>query len=343
MISVVVPIYNVEKYLERCIQSIVTQTYRNLEIILVDDGSSDRCPLICDEWAERDDRVKVIHKENAGLGFARNTGIENAHGEYICFFDSDDYVENNVIEQCYIAAKRENADMVCFGNDNVAANGEVLRKRIPTPPQSLFVGNEIRERLIPRLIAYDASTGENWNLSMSACFELISMNVIEKAKWRFVSEREIISEDFYSIFELYQHINRVFFLPKVFYHYTVNLRSLSRSYRSDRYRRIKHFAISMRDLSEKMKCNVEEEIATMYLGLLMGALRQIVASDETFGKKMCLLREILNDDYLQKSLNSNDFSGDNLPKRLLYWTMRRKWAGLCYFLAAARNFRGQTQ
>ena len=99
LVSVIVPIYNVELYLERCIKSIINQTYRNLEIILVDDGSPDRCPQICDEWCAKDERVKVIHKDNAGLGMARNTGIEHATGEYVYFVDSDDYIDNDTIEQ----------------------------------------------------------------------------------------------------------------------------------------------------------------------------------------------------------------------------------------------------
>ena len=95
LVTIVVPIYNVEKYLTRCVDSIINQTYQNLEIILVDDGSPDNCPRICDEYAKKDHRIKVIHKINAGLGMARNTGIENATGKYICFFDSDDYIYFN--------------------------------------------------------------------------------------------------------------------------------------------------------------------------------------------------------------------------------------------------------
>ena len=92
VVSVVLPIYNVEKYLSRCLESVVNQSYRKLEIILVDDESPDKCPEICDKWAAKDNRIKVVHKKNAGLGHARNTGIENATGEYICFVDSDDYI-----------------------------------------------------------------------------------------------------------------------------------------------------------------------------------------------------------------------------------------------------------
>lgn len=101
LISVIVPVYNVEKYLDKCIQSIADQTYRNLEIILVDDGSPDRCGAICDEWAARDSRIKVIHKRNAGSGAARNSGLDIARGELIGMVDSDDYIAPQMYEHLY--------------------------------------------------------------------------------------------------------------------------------------------------------------------------------------------------------------------------------------------------
>ena len=101
LISVIVPIYRVEEYLERCVKSILSQTYENLEVILVDDGSPDQCPAICDACAEKDARVKVIHQENKGLSGARNAGIDAASGEYLAFVDSDDYVSPHFIEELY--------------------------------------------------------------------------------------------------------------------------------------------------------------------------------------------------------------------------------------------------
>ena len=114
LVTVIVPIYNVEQYLNRCIQSIVDQTYQNLEILLIDDGSPDNCPAMCDEWANRDSRICVIHKDNQGLGMARNTGLEHASGEYVCYFDSDDYVAVDTIEQAYNALVQNNADLAIF-------------------------------------------------------------------------------------------------------------------------------------------------------------------------------------------------------------------------------------
>lgn len=114
LISVVVPVYNVEKYLKRCIESILNQTYKNLEIILVDDGSKDKSGQICDEYSKKDERIKVIHKENGGLSDARNVGVENGLGKYICFIDSDDYIDVKFLENLYLIIKKYNADIsVC--------------------------------------------------------------------------------------------------------------------------------------------------------------------------------------------------------------------------------------
>lgn len=111
LISVIVPVYNVEKYLDRCVKSIVNQTYKNLEIILVDDGSPDRCPAMCDAWAERDSRIKVIHKENGGLSDARNAGMEIASGTYIAFVDSDDWVAADYIGAMHRAIQDTGAEI----------------------------------------------------------------------------------------------------------------------------------------------------------------------------------------------------------------------------------------
>ena len=113
-ISVIIPVYNVEQYLNRCVESVVNQTYKNLEIILVDDGSPDNCPKMCDEWAKKDSRIKVIHKENGGLSSARNAGLDVATGDYISFLDSDDYFDYNALETAYNYMISEKADVVGF-------------------------------------------------------------------------------------------------------------------------------------------------------------------------------------------------------------------------------------
>lgn len=111
LISIIVPVYNVEQYLEKCVSSIINQTYKNLEIILVDDGATDNSGKICDELAKLDNRIKVYHKENGGLSDARNYGVEKATGEYIGFVDSDDYIDPEMYEKLYEAIKKEDVDV----------------------------------------------------------------------------------------------------------------------------------------------------------------------------------------------------------------------------------------
>lgn len=111
LISIIVPVYNVQEYLERCINSIWQQTYQNLEIILVDDGSTDRSGQMCDEFAQKDPRIKVVHKENGGLSDARNAGLQVATGDYIGYVDSDDWIEPEMYATMYQACKREQADL----------------------------------------------------------------------------------------------------------------------------------------------------------------------------------------------------------------------------------------
>lgn len=115
LISVIIPVYKVEKFLDKCIKSVVEQLYTNLEIILVDDGSPDKCPIMCDMWAERDKRIKVIHKSNGGLSDARNAGIQIAEGDYISFVDSDDWIAPNMYQIMIDTIQKENADICACG------------------------------------------------------------------------------------------------------------------------------------------------------------------------------------------------------------------------------------
>lgn len=140
LISVVVPIYNVESFLPTCIDSIINQTYKNLEIILCDDGATDSCAEICDEYAAKDNRIRVIHKKNGGLSDARNAGIDIARGRYITFIDSDDYIEIDMIEYLYKIMLKHNADMVSCQRQTVDEVGNIIKKR-KNYQDSIYQGN----------------------------------------------------------------------------------------------------------------------------------------------------------------------------------------------------------
>ena len=128
MISVVVPVYKVEIYLDKCIQSVLNQTFRDFELILVDDGSPDRCGEICDQWAEKDHRIRVIHKSNGGLSDARNAGISQAKGEWLSFVDSDDWIAEDMLETLYRLAIDHDAEISCSNFSRVVDDGKMERQ-----------------------------------------------------------------------------------------------------------------------------------------------------------------------------------------------------------------------
>lgn len=141
LVSVIVPVYKVEKYIYQCVDSIISQTYSNLEIILIDDGSPDRCPAICDEYVKKDNRIKVVHKQNGGLSSARNAGIDFASGDFITFVDSDDYLADNYVEKMYLALINNNVDM-CFCKKNLVYEKDKDKIEIIASKEKCLKNNE---------------------------------------------------------------------------------------------------------------------------------------------------------------------------------------------------------
>jgi len=140
-ISIVVPVYKVENEIDRCVSSLLKQTFSDIEIILVDDGSPDKCPQICDEYASQDARVKVIHKENGGLSDARNAGLREAIGEYVLFVDSDDYIDERTCEKFY-ANIATNVDVIVGDGYRIESKGKFLMNHVDIPSQSAISGSD---------------------------------------------------------------------------------------------------------------------------------------------------------------------------------------------------------
>ena len=142
LISVIVPVYNVEKYLKKCVDSITSQTYKNLEILLVDDGSTDSSGQICNEFEKNDARIKVIHKKNGGLSDARNAGLDRAKGQYYAFIDSDDYIQDNTIEIMLNAVKKNKSEIAICNMIRFLEEGETLQFYCPTDHEVLYQGKQ---------------------------------------------------------------------------------------------------------------------------------------------------------------------------------------------------------
>ena len=341
LVSVVVPVYNVEKYLKECVASITQQTYSNLEIILVNDGSLDSCPKICEAWKKKDSRVKVIHKGNAGLGMARNTGIDNATGQYICFFDSDDYIEVDTIEKCYQEITKESADIALFGYSRVDDSGNIVRKAIPYTDERVYSGEVIQSKFLPELISGDPQTGTKKHLWMSACMAMYSMELVGRASWRFVSEREIIAEDAYSLLLLYKHVRKVVVIPQTLYIYRKNEQSLTSTYRKDRYQKVKYFYERSCEASRQCGYSKEviERLMRVYLSFTIAAMKQVVNVDMSMHEKRMGLKEIIQDTKLQEVVKEVDVRNQPIVRKVLFVAIRFKLDWLCYLFFKMNDIR----
>lgn len=339
LVSVVLPIYNVEKYLDRCLNSVVNQTYQNLEIILVDDQSPDNCPQLCEQWAQKDSRIKVVHKENAGLGMARNTGIENATGEYICFFDSDDYIEPDTVEKCYTMATQTQADVVSYGFYNVDSKGSVVSAHIPCCEKTIFSGNEILEEFLPDLLAADPQTGKAAELWLSACGALYSLELIRKTGWRFVSEREIISEDVYSLMEFYSHVKKAAVIKEAFYYYCENGSSLTHTYRPDRYGKLCHFYRVCMELCDKLGYSqrIRRRLDRVTLSYVIAALKQEASAPRPLKDRAAAVRQMVKDSVMQQAVKHGKSQLDNKGRKILYFAVEHGLSGLCLLLSMLKK------
>lgn len=207
LISIVIPVYNVEKYLDECIQSVVTQTYKNLEIILIDDGSTDYSSKLCDLWGERDSRIRVFHKSNGGMSDARNYGLQHMKGNFFAFIDSDDYIASNMIELLYNCIQKNRADLAIASFQRVNENGSVINKSFGEciMEEKVVDGAEILEQ--------------------SSSLNLTCFSVVWNRLYRTNTFRNLyfpvgkIQEDEFIFTDVYSYAKKVSVIPNILYFY----------------------------------------------------------------------------------------------------------------------------
>ena len=227
LISVIIPIYKVEEYLDECVASVIFQTHKNLEIILVDDGSPDRCPRMCDAWAEKDNRIRVIHKTNGGLSDARNAGLAVASGEYIAFVDSDDYIRTDMLEKLLAALLRTDSDIAACGIENVgAAQGSWGCQDFVGTPEQVYA-KLYNETAYP----------------VAACNKLYRRRCWESV--RFPAGK--LCEDAFTTYQLIHLAKRIVMIPEALYCYRIRPESIMTS----------SFSPKRMDEEEAWRCNYQ--------------------------------------------------------------------------------------
>ena len=210
-VSVIVPVYNVEKYFKECIDSIIQQTYANLEILIIDDGSQDNCGEIADEYAKADDRIKVFHKENGGLALARNFGLKHATGDYYCFIDSDDYYEPTFVETMTCALNEHNADMVFCNYYSCYTDSQVPSKKLQEIPNGkTFSSDEFMYRLY----------------AVSGMFCFVWNKLYKKEIFSDLEFQDMLCEDSQIMLYAVDRCEKIVYISDILYHYRRRKRSI---------------------------------------------------------------------------------------------------------------------
>ena len=331
-VSIIVPVYKVEKYLARCVESLLGQTLSDIEIILVDDGSPDNCPALCDEWASKDDKIKVIHKENAGLGYARNSGLDVAVGEYVGFVDSDDYIEIDMYEKLYAAAVKYNAEFALTGFKCIG--GIMVKKEDSVSiinnfeKETVFNGKEGIDELLLNIAGARPEDAEDSKYGFSSVKNLYKNSVIKENKIRFESERQVMSEDIFFVLDFLKHTNNAVGIEGAHYCYCRNEDSLSKSYRSDRFEKSR---ILVRKINEYLAERMPVDVYGIYTDRLLQAyaradlMQEIQFKDKngiTNNELNNRLREICNCPELKALLKRYPWHKLPFTQRVFAFTMR---------------------
>lgn len=329
IVTIIIPVYNTGAYLKRCVDSVLSQTYQGLEVILVDDGSTDNSGEICDAYQLRDSRVVVVHKSNKGLGEARNTGLERATGKYICFVDSDDYIDRRLIEDCLSVANRWDLDVISYGFVRELSSG----KKTEMPPvckKNNYFGKEVQNEFLPELMVTKYGLYVS-NLQMSLCASFIKLEIIRCSGWKSASERELISEDVYSLLELYSYVKSVGVINKAYYHYVENPKSLTNSFRSDRFLQNKKWYDACIKLCERLHYNeiIKVLLSDQFFSNAIGTMKTIVASEMSIKRKVKEVRLIGEDKCMRKVLCDKEKYSDTMSRKVLAGAIRWRMYTLC--------------
>ena len=275
--------------------SLLNQTLKEIEIILVDDGSPDNCPKMCDDYERQDGRVKVIHKENEGLGYARNAGLEVATGDYVAFCDSDDFVEKEMYEVLYDEAVQSGADVVFSNFYTETRKGTWIVNR-EVNERRQWAGKEV-EAFMLDMVASAPYEKQERKYQMSVWHSIYRRSIITEGSLRFYSEREVLSEDFPFQMDFLMRSQKVVFLPQAFYHYCLNEHSVTHTFSQDKFERIQTLYDIMAN-QLKLVAGSQERLDRFYIGYMRARTVEFLGSDARQKKRT--LRQIIEKSMLSE-------------------------------------------
>lgn len=341
-VSIVMPVYNVEIYLMKAVGSILCQTLREIELILVDDGSPDNCGRLADMYAKMDERISVIHQENAGLGLARNAGLEAARGEYVGFVDPDDWVDARMYEAMYQTARIYDGDIVMCSCVREKADE---RSEVITLPlkEGIYGKDAIRCMVLLPMIARDFDNDPWKSVINSVWKNIYRRELLLQNRILFLSERLIYAEDLLFNLKAFAHAERLCVINQPYYHYRYNVSSLSNVYRADfnrmnllLYREIEQFTEKY-GLGGDCEDLLHKRMIEMTFAMVINVLKP--RNPAGTGKKIRQIREVLKLPQVSQAVGRLESQGLPFARKLMHFCLKKKLSCLIYLIFKYRIMR----
>ncbi len=340
LLSVIIPVYNVEKYLESCVQSVINQTWKNLEIILVDDGSTDNSPTLCDRLASSDCRIKVIHKKNEGLGYTRNCALQYANGDYISFLDSDDTLDLHTYETCIHKMKEVNADACYFGRKTFDSEGNYT-VNTNIPDKLLYRGDEIAKEYSKHYIGWLQNEQKYPYIRESACCALYRGNIIREHNLIFPSERECLSEDAFFNMDICRLASTILIIPENFYNYRYNPNSLTTKYDQKKFEKTVGYYTKLKEYILKFPevQDAKERVDYKFFSLTRAAIIKVAENSRIseWRSVLATIRMIISRMEVLEAASSIDLGKVDRNTRIFAGWVKNKQAFLIYIFYKVRS------
>lgn len=328
LISVIVPVYNVQKYLPKCYYYLMKQSYANLEIILVDDGTMDMSGKLCDQYMQQDKRVKVIHKSNGGLASARNAGLEVATGTYVSFIDADDWIAEDTFEQLREVIEETRAEIIGFGYEKVE-NGKVKFERKPYWPQGLYSDIKAMHSILLDVISNKELF--RYKVIRSACTHVFRRDLIERCHLRFTLERDILNEDYLFVTSAFYYAASFYAMDRCFYFYNTRDGSLTRQYRTNMLKRKKKLYLEYLAVMAPLAASkpFSERLSFFYINNMYECLtNEFTCKNVDYNAAS----RILHDPILHECFQNCRLSGQEFKAQVVLFLMKHGMVHTFYFL-----------
>lgn len=329
-VSIIIPVYNTEKFLRICVDSVINQSVQPLEILLIDDGSIDKSSQICDEYSNLYNNIFVYHKNNEGLGITRNFGIQHSNGEYIMFLDSDDYLKYDMLEVLYKATHDKEFDIVKSGYNRTNVEGKVIGTKTYTS-KIIYRNDEIKQFMIPKSLG--SLPEKHDSIEMGVTCSLIRRSIVINNHIVFPSEREWISEDLIFNLEFLPRIQNAVLIPYEGYFYRTNPNSLTVAFKENRFSEICKLYKQVVEMIKKIELTDEAELRwnkTFIIYIWMCVLQE---KKKSFRDSRLRIKKICEDAVIRNVIFDYPVKKLGIKQRIFIWLLMHKMSSILWGIA----------